>query len=153
MDMNRMTQKTQEALHAAQVKAIRYGHQEIDGEHVMLALLEQDDGLVARLLERIGGVPSTIKARLEQELEGRPSVKGHGSESGKIYVTDRFNRMLVSAGDEADRLKDEYISVEHLLLALAAEGGKTPAGALLKGQGADKKTVLNELKAVRGYDL
>ncbi len=150
MDINKLTQKAQEALQAAHVKAIRYGHQEVDGEHVLLCLLEQENGLVARLVESVGGVMAVIKARLEEELGKRPRVSGGASEAAKIYVTDRLNRLLVKSGDEARNLKDEYISVEHLFLAFIDEGNNTFAGRILKEYGIDKKVAYQELKAVRG---
>jgi len=117
MDMSKLTRKAREGLHQAQVNALRYSHQEVDGEHLLVALLAQEGGLVPRLLERMEAPVAQVAARVEQELEGRPKVSGGASEEGKAYVTQRFNRLLVKAGDEAKRLKDEYISVEHLLLA------------------------------------
>jgi ATP-dependent Clp protease ATP-binding subunit ClpB len=74
MDLSKLTQKAQEALHAAQVKALRYGHQEVDGEHLFLVLLEQADGLVPQLIERLNVPVATVKSRLEAELERRPHV-------------------------------------------------------------------------------
>jgi len=78
MDLNRTTQKVQEAMQAAQALALRYGHQEVDGEHAIAALLDQGDGLTPRLLERLGVSVSTLKARIEQELDKRPRVSGGG---------------------------------------------------------------------------
>ena len=150
MDLSRMTQKAQEALHGAQVRALRYGHQEIDGEHLLLTLLEQDGGLVARLLERAGVALPTLTARVEQEVESRPKISGAATEAGKVYVTQRLNRLLVRAGDEARRLRDEYISVEHLLLAFADEGKKTAAGKALSELGASRNALLEALQSVRG---
>ena len=111
----------QEALQAAQASAVRYGHQELDGEHLFFALMEQDGGLAVRLIEGMGGVSAEIKARIGSELDQRPQVSGGAVEAGKIYVTDRFNRLLVRAGDAAKRMKDEFISVEHLLMAFLDE--------------------------------
>jgi len=150
MDLNKLTQKAQEALKAAQVKALRYGHQELDGEHLFLVLLEQADGLVPQLVERMGAPVATLKARVEEELERKPHVSGGAVEAGKIYVTQRFNRMLVKAGDEAARLKDEYISVEHLFLALADEGKGTFTGKLLNEFGIDRNHIMAQMKEIRG---
>ena len=150
MDTARLTQKAQEALQAAQAKAIRYGHQEIDGEHLLLALLEQSDGLVPGLLRKIGVPVPTLKARVEQNLEGLPRVEGGATEAGKAYVTNRLNRLLVRAGDEAGCLKDEYISVEHLLLAFVDEDQRTAAGRILAELGVSRKVLLETLKEVRG---
>jgi ATP-dependent Clp protease ATP-binding subunit ClpB len=150
MDINKLTNKAQEALQAAQTKALRYGHQEVDGEHLLLALVAQEDGLTPRLLERLGVPPADVRARLEEELERRPKVKGGATESGKVYVTQRLNQLLVKAADEAKRLRDEYVSVEHLLLAFADEGQGTAAGRILREAGADRDRLLKELTAVRG---
>ncbi len=151
MDINQTTQKLQEALATAQTRALRYGHQEVDGEHLLAALLDQSDGLTPRLLERMGISLATLKTRLDQELERRPRVSGGGMEAGKVYVTQRLNRLLISAGDEAKRLKDEYISVEHVLLALIDEETSTPVGRLLKEMGVTHARFLEALTAVRGH--
>ena len=148
MDMNRLTQKAQEAVQDAQKIAIRMSHQEVDGEHLLLALLRQENGLVASLLERIGPV-APVTARLEEALARKPRVGG-GTEAGRIYVTQRLNALLLKAEDEAKRLKDDYVSVEHLLLAFAEEGRATEAGRILAQAGADGDRVLKELTAVRG---
>src|SRR6185295_8438271 len=107
MDMNRLTQKSQEALQAAQTKGLRYGHQQVDGEHLLLALLEQPEGLVPRLLNRMEVSPETVKAEVERDLSRRPRVSGPGAEAGKIYITERLQKVFLEAEDEAKRLKDE----------------------------------------------
>ena len=150
MNMERLTKRAQEALQEAQVKAIRLSHQEIDGEHVLSALLEPADGLVPRIIESMAGRLSTIKARVEQDLDRRPHVSGSATENGKLYITDRLNRLLVKASDEAKRLQDDYVSVEHLLLAFTDEGTNTPAGRILHEFGVDRKAVLEALKSIRG---
>ncbi len=150
MDTSKLTQKAQEALQQAHVLAIRRQHQEIDGEHVLLALLLQEGGLVPRILDRIGAAPSVLQARLEQDLDARPKVSGGSTESGKVYVTSRFQSVLVAAGDEAKALKDEYISVEHLLLAFAKEGKQTSAGRMLAEMGVSRDTLLEVLQDIRG---
>jgi ATP-dependent Clp protease ATP-binding subunit ClpB len=148
MDLNKLTMKSQEALQAAQTKALRFGHQEVDGEHLLLALVEQPDGLVPRLLQRMEVPVEPFVARLECELGRRPSVSGPGAEAGKIYLTKRLQQTLVRAEDEARRLKDEYVSVEHLLLALL-EGGDAAARALAE-HGVTRDKALSVLTAVRG---
>jgi len=150
MQLDRVTQKAQEVLGLAQAGATRRGHQEVDGEHLLLALLEQEGGLVTRLLERNGTDVAGLRAALESELSKRPAVTGPGAEAGKAYVTQRFNRLLVQAGDEAKRLKDEYISVEHFLLALADEGDGTAAGRILREYGVSRNSILEVLKQFRG---
>ena len=150
MDQNRLTQKAQEAVQGAHDLTTRLGHQQLDVEHLLLALLEQEGGLVPRVLERMQVPTAQVKARLEEDLERRPKVSGGGTEAGKLYVTQRFNQLLVKAGDEAKRLRDEYISVEHLLLAIVDEGRGTAAGKILHELGVDYAGLLEQLKAVRG---
>ncbi|GLI34355.1 ATP-dependent chaperone ClpB [Desulforhabdus amnigena] len=151
MDLNNLTIKSQEALQAAQTKAIRYGHMEVDGEHLLLAMLEQSDGLVPRLLKRMEVPVEGIRERLEQELEKKPRVSGPGVESGKVYVTQRLNRLLIKAQEEAQRLKDEYVSVEHIFLAFIEEGPSSPAGRILKEFNISRDVFLQTLTAVRGH--
>jgi len=150
MDFNRLTQKSQEAFAEAQNKAVTHGHVEVDGEHLLWALLMQQDGLVPKLLQRMDVKPEQLKKQIEEELNRRPSVSGPGAEPGKIYVSQRLSRILVAADNEAKRLKDEYVSVEHLLIALLAEGEKSTAGKLLKQAGIDREKLLKILTVVRG---
>jgi ATP-dependent Clp protease ATP-binding subunit ClpB len=150
MDLNRLTQKSQEALHDAQTKALRFGHQEVDGEHLLLALLEQSEGLVAPLLARAGADVERLREDVEAELKRRPRVTGSGAEAGKVYVTQRLNRVLEAADAEARRLKDEYVSVEHLVAALLDEGPGSAAGRLLEQHGVTRDSFLSTLTAVRG---
>jgi ATP-dependent Clp protease ATP-binding subunit ClpB len=151
MDINRMTQKTQEAIQAAQSLAVRFGHIEVDGEHLLLALLEQDDGLTRRLLQRLEIDPAAVAKAVHAELQRRPAVSGPGVEPGKIYVSQRFNRLLAQAETEARQLKDEYVSVEHLLLVIADEEAKSAAGRVLQQFNLDRKRLLQVLSSVRGH--
>ena len=150
MDLNKLTQKSQEAVQAAQTKALRFGHQEVDGEHLLAALLEQPEGLIPRLLARMDVDAGAVRSDVEQGLDRRPSVSGPGSEAGKFYVSNRLQRLLVRAEDEAKRLKDEYVSVEHLLLAFLDEGETTDAGRILARHGVTRDKFLSALTAVRG---
>jgi ATP-dependent Clp protease ATP-binding subunit ClpB len=150
MDINRLTLKSQEALQAAQTEALRHGHQQVDGEHLLAALLEQPEGLAPRLLGRLEVPVEPLKKRLEDELARRPSVSGPGAEPGKIYLTERLQQTFVRAEDEAKRLKDEYVSVEHLLLALVEQGGGTAASRALAEAGVTRDRLLEALTAVRG---
>src|SRR6188474_489194 len=129
MDLERMTEKSQEAIQAAQAIGVRNGHQEIDTEHLALALLEQEDGLLPKLLTRMDAPLGAVRDAFGREIERRPRVSGGGVEAGKVYVTPRLQRTLVRAQDEAKRLKDEYVSVEHLALALL-EDRDAPAARL-----------------------
>jgi ATP-dependent Clp protease ATP-binding subunit ClpB len=148
--MNRLTQKSQEALHEAQTKALRFGHTEVDGEHLLLALLEQPDGLVPRLLSQAGADPDRLLTSLEAELSRRPRVSGPGASPGQVFVTQRLSRLLDSADREARRLKDEYVSVEHLVMALLDGGSATSAGRLLAEQGLSRDGFLRALTEIRG---
>jgi ATP-dependent Clp protease ATP-binding subunit ClpB len=150
MDPNRLTQKSQEALSAAQGLAARYGHSEVDGEHLLLALLQQEGGLVPRLFERMEVAVPAFTKRLDEELQRKPRVSGGGVEPGKIYLTQRFSRVLARAEDEAKRLRDEYVSVEHLVLALLAEGASTPAGKVFGEFRITPERFLQALTDVRG---
>ncbi|MEU4592983.1 ATP-dependent chaperone ClpB [Micromonospora aurantiaca (nom. illeg.)] len=150
MDPNRLTQKSQEALHDAQTKALRYGHVEVDGEHLLLALLDQPDGLAPRLLAQAGADPDQLRNSVEGELGRRPKVSGPGAEPGQVFVTQRLSRLLDAADREAKRLKDEYVSVEHLLLALAEEGSQTAAGRALHEHGLTRDRLLSALTGIRG---
>ncbi|MEZ4601374.1 MAG: ATP-dependent chaperone ClpB [Syntrophotaleaceae bacterium] len=146
-----MTQKTQEAIQAAQNVALKRGHAEVDGEHLLLALLEQEGGLVPRLLQKMDVPPANFATAVSKELDRRPSVSGPGVEAGKIYVTQRFNRLLLQAEEEARHLRDEYISVEHLLLALSQEGEVTASGKLFRQFNITRDRLLGVLNEVRGH--
>jgi len=150
VDAGKLTQKSQQALQSAQSEALRLGHTEVDGEHLLLALLDQPDGLVPRLLTGVGGNPDAIKADLAQELARRPRVSGPGAAPGQVFLTQRVSRLLDAAEREAGRLKDEYVSVEHLLVALLEEGERSPSGRVLARHGVTRDGVLQALTSVRG---
>src|SRR6201987_920521 len=150
MDPNRLTQKSQEALHDAQTKALRFGHTEVDGEHLLLALLAEPEGIAPRLLAQAGADPDRLRTALQAELARRPRVTGPGVSPGEVRVTQRLARLLDTAEQEAGRLKDEYVSVEHLLMALLAEGPATAAGRLLQQEGVTRDGFLQALTAIRG---
>ena len=150
MDMNKLTQKAQQSVQAAREVSVRFGHQEVDVEHLLLALLLQEDGLVPQILKKAGAATADVQARVEQELASRPHVSGD-TEMGKIYVTQAFSELMVRAEDHAKRLTDEYVSVEHFLLAMtdhAASG--TKAYKILKDAGITTSGVMATLKEVRG---
>ncbi|HQN18911.1 MAG TPA: Clp protease N-terminal domain-containing protein, partial [Syntrophobacteraceae bacterium] len=151
MDQNKFTIPSQQSIQEAQTKAIRFGHMEADGEHLLLALIEQPEGLIPRLLQRMEIPVDRIHERLEQELARKPRVSGPGVEPGKIYISQRLTKLLVKAQDEAKRLKDEYVSTEHLFLAFIDEGTGTPAGRILQEFGINRDLFLQTLTAVRGH--
>jgi ATP-dependent Clp protease ATP-binding subunit ClpB len=150
MDPNRLTMKSQEALHDAQTKALRYGHTQVDADHLLLALVEQPDGLIPRLLTRAEVDTGALRAALERALESRPRVSGPGADDGQIGITRSLSQILDSAQQEAERLKDEYVSVEHIVLAMLASGNDTNAGRLLREHQLDRDRLLEILTEVRG---
>ncbi len=151
MDINRLTDKSQEALRQAQNVASRRNHQGVDVEHLLAALLEPADGVVTALLAQLDVSVTAVKQGLEQELDRIPQVTGAGAAAGpeQLYVTQRLSRLFTRAEDEARGLKDDYISVEHLLLAILEEGGK--ASQLLQAHGVGRDTLLGALQKVRGH--
>jgi ATP-dependent Clp protease ATP-binding subunit ClpB len=150
IDFNTMTQKVREAFQSAQMLAAEYGHQQVDGEHLLLALLRQPEGLAPQLFERMAVSTPTALARLEQELKKIPAVSGPGTEAGKIYVTQRLDGLLVRAHKEMQKLGDTFVSVEHLLLGLAEEKNKTAAGRLLDELSVTRNRILEALQTLRG---
>jgi ATP-dependent Clp protease ATP-binding subunit ClpB len=140
MDFNRFTEKLQEAVRAGQGKAARYGNQQIDVEHLLSALLEQEGGLASSILTRAGVNVEALGKKLTGELERLPKVSGGASGIDQIYVTPRLNKLLTAAEDEAAKLKDEYISVEHVLLAAID----------LKDLGVARERLMQALREVRG---
>jgi ATP-dependent Clp protease ATP-binding subunit ClpB len=143
-DVNRMTSKVQEALQQAGGLATRRNHQGIDVEHVLLALLEQGDGLAPRLLEAAGVAPRAVQEAVERELGRRPQVSGPAGGPSQAYLTQRLSQLLTKAEDEMRALKDEYLSVEHLLLAMVAEGG------VFRAVGLTRERLMAALQQVRG---
>ena len=150
MDPNRLTVKTQEALHDAQTKALRYGHTEVDTAHLLLALLEQPEGLAPRLLARADVDTGAVRTAVERALERRPRVSGPGAAGGQLAVTRALGQLLDAAEQEAGRLKDEYVSVEHVVLAMLGSAPGTEAGNLLREHGGDRDRILDVLTQVRG---
>ncbi len=148
MDINRLTEKAQEALRAAQSKAVRYGNQQIDVEHLLAALLEQEGGLAPAIFAKAGVNVEGIKSRIEQELNRLPKVSGPGGPPDQIYVTGRLNRLFTQAEDQARALKDEYVSVEHFLLPMTEDTGA--AGRILKEYGVTRDRLMRALAEVRG---
>ena len=124
MDLNRFTQKSQEAVQDAQSQAVRRGNTEVDVEHLVVSLLKQQNGLVPRLFEKMELPVEPFLAEIEKELDRRPKVSGPGIEPGKVYLTPKLGQLFVKAEEEAKRLKDEYVSVEHLMLAALESDGK-----------------------------
>ena len=125
MDLQRLTEKSQEALRSAQSLAVRRQNQAVDVEHLLAALLEDRQGLAATLLQRAGADAAKLRAAVEQELAKIPQVSGPGRAADQVYVTQRLARLLDRAEEQAKGLKDEYVSIEHLVLAIVSASGRS----------------------------
>ena len=150
MTGQRFTEKAQEALQQSQRVAFERKSPEIDTDHLLYALVVQEGGLVGRLLAKVGVEPSVVADETDRALRKKPAVSGGGVELGKAYVSQHTQRLLAAAEEEARRLHDEYISVEHLFLALVEEGERGPGGRVLKGLGVTRDKVLAVLSGIRG---
>src|SRR5580700_3543374 len=128
MDFNRFTEKLQDAVRSAQTLALRFGNQQVDVEHLLFALLDQDGGLVPSVLNKADIAVDVLYQRLQQEIERLPKVSGPSGAPDQIYVTPRLQKLLANAEEEAKRMKDDYVSVEHVLLAVTSDKG--PAAKL-----------------------
>ena len=146
MDMEKLTTKSREAMIASQNIATEYGHQEIRPIHLLKALADQEGGLIPSLLKKMNVDFGRFSLAVEKELRSIPSVSGPGAQES--YTSRDFSQVLIKAKEIAEYMKDDYISVEHLFLALLQTDAK--CGALLKSLGVDENSVLNALKAVRG---
>jgi ATP-dependent Clp protease ATP-binding subunit ClpB len=148
MDINRFTEKAQEAIRSAQGLAARNGQQQIDVEHLLATLLGQENGLASSILAKAGVNVDTVGRRILSEIDRMPKVSGSSGGPDQVYISSRLNRLLTDAEDEARKLKDEYVSVEHLLLAATEDSG--PAGKLLKEVGVTRERLMQALREVRG---
>ena len=146
MDMEKLTTKSREAMIASQNIAAEYGHQEIRPIHLLKALVDQEGGLIPSLLKKMNVDFGKLSLAIEQALQSMPSVSGPGAQQS--YTSRDFSQTLIRAKEIAEHMKDEYISVEHLFLALIDVDRQ--CGKLLKELGVDENAVLNALKAVRG---
>ncbi|MEE8205264.1 MAG: Clp protease N-terminal domain-containing protein, partial [Dehalococcoidales bacterium] len=146
MRQERFTEQVQEALALSQEIVRQFHHSQWDVEHVLLALLRQEKGLVGEVLQELGVSVATVIQEVETALERSPKV---AYEAPQIYATPRIAQLLKMAGDEADRLKDEFISTEHLLIAMAGEE-TGEAASMLKRSGVDREKVYGALKKLRG---
>ena len=150
MDINRFTEKSREALTTAQGLAAQYGHQEVDAEHLALALVNQEDGFVPRVLERVGVAPKALVTALEAVLKKRPSVRGPGAEMGTITISQRVAKAIANAESLAKRLRDEYVSVEHIFAELLREPASTGLGQVAADAGLSADKFTETMMAVRG---
>ncbi len=146
MRMDKFTLKSQEALQAAQGVAQSHEHQQIEPEHLLAALLDQAEGVVTPMLQKLGARPALIRTRVQEALGKLPKVYGGGGEG---YLSPRLNRVLQEAFKAAEQLKDEYLSTEHLLMALAAEE-RGAAREILREVGVTRENILKVLESIRG---
>ncbi|MFD3447323.1 ATP-dependent chaperone ClpB [Microbacteriaceae bacterium 4G12] len=150
MDLNRMTQKTQEAMLRAQSLAVEHYHQQVDTIHMLLALTEQEDGLTQRMLHKMNVDVERFMNEAENILKRKPQVRGGGVEAGKVYITHALQQLFVRAEEEAKYLKDDYISVEHVLLAFCKEPKNGEIGNLFAQFHMNREQLLRVLMEVRG---
>src|SRR5260370_1000493 len=148
MNANRFTEKLQEALGRAQNAALTAHDEAVDVEHLLASLLEDDDGLASSIVALSGVDRAALRSKLSLELGKIPRVTGSGTDSGQVYATQRLGRVLARAEQEAGKLKDEYVSVEHVLIAMLDEPGV--AGKLLREAGLTHDKLMGVLKKVRG---
>ncbi|HXA63808.1 MAG TPA: ATP-dependent chaperone ClpB [Bryobacteraceae bacterium] len=148
MDFNRFTEKLQEAVRAAQSIAASHGNQQVDTEHLMLALLEQQGGLAPSILNKADVKVDTLRSRFQQEVDRLPKVSGASGGPDQVYVTTRLTKLLTQAEEEAKRLKDEFTSIEHVLLAATDDSG--PTGKIFREFGVTRERLMRALQDVRG---
>ena len=147
MDFNRFTEKALEAVAAAQRLAEEHNHSEVDVEHLLDALLQQPEGVVPQAMQRLGLDPRQLEAQLRRHIEQLPRVTGPSRQG---YISQRLAKAFQVARDEAQRMKDEYVSTEHLLLGIADEQDTGFAGRLLRQHGITKERILRVLAGIRG---
>lgn len=149
MRFDRFTERAQEAAQRAAEIIQRYGHNQIDTEHILLALIEQQEGMVTQILELLAVERGTIINKLDDILKSSPKASIFGGGAGQIFITPRVKRIMELANDEASKLKDEFISTEHIFLAILGERN-TPASRPLQESGIDRKRVLEAIMQIRG---
>jgi ATP-dependent Clp protease ATP-binding subunit ClpC len=149
MRFDRFTERAQEAAQRAAEIIQRYGHNQIDTEHILLALIEQPQGVITQILEVLKIDPASLTERLDYILRTSPKASIFGGGAGQIFITPRVKRIIDLANEEASRLKDEYISTEHLFLAILSERN-TPAARLLEGAGLSRERVYDAIIQIRG---
>jgi len=150
MDMNRLTQKSIEALKDAERIAIDHNHMEIEPDHLMLALLAQEGGIISRIMERMGKTTGPMMEDLKAEIAKKPSVSGPGREPGKVYINRGTDQVLNEAEKQAKAMGDEYVSVEHLLLGMFALPDSDKTRQFLNRYNISKTAVIDVIKDVRG---
>jgi ATP-dependent Clp protease ATP-binding subunit ClpC len=149
MRFDRFTERAQDAASRAYEILQRYGHNQVDTEHILLALLEQPEGVIPQILDKMSVDIEIIKRRLDDVLRASPKVAIYGGGTGQVFITPRVKRIIDLANEEANRLKDEYISTEHIFLAVLSERN-TAVARILSEAGITKERVYESVKDVRG---
>nr|WP_263328348.1 ATP-dependent chaperone ClpB [Neobacillus sp. Marseille-Q6967] len=149
MDINRMTERLQKGFMDAQSLAIKNNHQEVDEAHLFLSLLYQEDSLLKAILERAGLASAFVEKSLQTALAKKPQITGSGGEQGKLYITAKLQRMLVSAEDFASKFSDDFLSVEHILLA-ASFAQDSEMKTILKANSKTAENIMQSIKEIRG---
>jgi ATP-dependent Clp protease ATP-binding subunit ClpC len=149
MRFDRFTERAQEAAQRAAEIIQRYGHNQIDTEHILLALIEQPQGVIPQILEYLKVDANALTERLDYILRTSPKANIFGGGAGQIFITPRVKRIIDLANEEANKLKDEYISTEHIFLAILSERS-TPAARLLEGAGVTRERVYEAVQQIRG---
>jgi ATP-dependent Clp protease ATP-binding subunit ClpC len=149
MRFDRFTERAQEAAQRAAEIIQRYGHNQIDTEHILLALIEQPGGVIPQILEKLSVSAEALTERLDATLRASPKANIFGGGAGQIFITPRVKRIIDLANEEANRLKDEYISTEHIFLAILTERN-TPAARILESAGLSRDRVYDAIQDLRG---
>ncbi|MDR6124573.1 ATP-dependent Clp protease ATP-binding subunit ClpB [Bacillus sp. SLBN-46] len=149
MDLNRMTERLQQGLMDAQSLAVKNNHQEVDEPHLFLALMDQEDSLIVSILERTGLSVEKVQRKWMESISKKPQVTGSGVEQGKLYITTKLQKLIVSAEEFAAKFGDEYISVEHIVLA-ACYANDSEMKKILLSFGKSPENVLKAIKEIRG---
>lgn len=149
MRFERFTERAQDAAARAYEILQRYGHNQVDTEHILLALLEQSDGVVPQILERVAVDARAIRSRLDEVLRASPKASIYGGGTGQVFITPRVKRIIDLANEEANRLRDEYISTEHIFLAILSERN-TAVAKIMTDNGITRERVHDAIKDVRG---
>jgi ATP-dependent Clp protease ATP-binding subunit ClpC len=149
MRFDRFTERAQEAAQRAAEIIQRYGHNQIDTEHILLALIEQPGGVIPQILEKLSVSAEALTERLDATLRASPKANIFGGGAGQIFITPRVKRIIDLANEEANRLKDEYISTEHIFLAILTERN-TPAARILESAGLTRDRVYTAIQDLRG---
>ena len=149
MNIEKFTQKSIEAIKSAQSMAGENGNNSIGEEHLLAALLSQADGLVGEIIKSIGASPETLLSKTEEEISKMPKISGSGYDPNNIYISQELNKALTAAEKQANKMQDDYVSVEHILLGLIENPNDT-VGRLFREQNITEPRVLEALKSIRG---